>query len=377
MKRLRTPFPTIGYYGPKYFCDREEEIKKITQNLEGGQSTTLTSIRRMGKTALINHLQYQLGKSRICVYVDILPTENTNDFLDQLATAILNSVEEKTSTGKKILNVLKSLRPIFSFDTLTGQPNVTFNLEPDQSRQQIETLLKLLESQNKPVVVAIDEFQQIYQYPEKNIDAWLRKIIQQLRNVVFIFSGSQQHIMNDIFLNPGKPFYRSTVFLNIEKIQPEVYRTFIIKKYKDEGYSVSEDIVNKILQWTNGHTYYVQLLCNRIFLSGQKEITDDVWQSAAFELLKEQEQILYTYRDMLTKNQWDLLKAIAFEGKVYRLTAKDFIAKYKLGSSATVLRSLDALIKKELIYKQAYKNGQYFYCVYDVLFQRWIERGIK
>ncbi len=375
MKKPRTPFPTTGYFGPKYFCDREEEIKKMVQNLEGGQSTTLTSVRRMGKTALIHHLFNHLEKKMICVYVDILPTENVNEFLNQLATAIINSVEEKTGTGKKIMNIIKSLRPVFNFDSLTGLPNISFNFDSNQSRNHIESLLELLEKQREPVVVAIDEFQQIYQYPEKNIDAWLRKTIQQLRNVVFIFSGSQQPIMNDIFFNPEKPFYRSTDFLNIDKIESNVYKAFIIEKFNEEGYHISDSIVNSILKWANEHTYYVQLLCNRIFLSGQKNITDEVWQSAAYELLKEQEHILYTYRDMLTKNQWELLKAIATEGKVYKLTGKEFISKYKLGSSATVLRSFESLIKKELIYKQVDKNGNYYHCVYDVLFQRWIERA--
>ena len=56
MKKPLTPFPTIGYFGAQYFCDREEETKRILSNIHGGQSTILTAPRRIGKTALIYHV---------------------------------------------------------------------------------------------------------------------------------------------------------------------------------------------------------------------------------------------------------------------------------------------------------------------------------
>ena len=183
-----TPFPTSGYFGPLYFCDREKELETILGNIAGGQSTTLVAIRRIGKTGLIKHLQHKISESMICIYTDILPTENSVDFLNSLATAILNSVPEKTSVGVKIWKFIKSLRPVITFDALTGDPNVSFNIQNIESEHQIESLLSFLESQGKRVLFAIDEFQQILNYPEKNVEAWLRKIIQQLKNVVFIFS---------------------------------------------------------------------------------------------------------------------------------------------------------------------------------------------
>jgi len=77
---------------------------------------------------------------------------------------------------------------------------------------------------------------------------------------------------------------------------------------------------------------------------------------------------------LLTKQQWLLLKAIAHEGEVYSPTSKDFISKYALGSSATVLRSLHALLTKEMIFSDYNPDGIMFYSVYDVLFRRWIQR---
>ena len=105
-----TPFPTVGYYGPKYFCDREQETETLIGNVKGGQSTTLVAIRRIGKTGLIKHLQQKLSNDYVCIYADILPTENSIDFLNTLATSILNAIPEKTSIGSKIWSFLFQLK---------------------------------------------------------------------------------------------------------------------------------------------------------------------------------------------------------------------------------------------------------------------------
>ncbi len=372
-KKPPTPFPTTTYYGPEYFCDRKEEIKTLINNINSHQSTTLIAIIRMGKTGLINHLQYHISKDWESIYIDILSTENLNDLLNSLSTAILKTIPEKTKIGQKIWNFFKSLHVTLSYDPLTREPNVSFDLKQNEGKTQIKNLLHMLDQHHKPVLIAIDEFQQITSYPEKGTDAYLRTIIQQLKNVVFIFSGSQQHIMHDLFSNPSKPFFRSTAFLHLEKINFKTYQKFIINQFENHKKGISKEVVEEILNWTYLHTYYVQLLCNRVFMVCKKEATTKTWQNEATRLLKEQEMVFFTYREMLTKSQWKLIKAIAKEGKVYSITATSFIQKYGFGSSSGILRSVHSLMKKELINKQYDDEGNQYYSIYDVLFLRWLE----
>jgi uncharacterized protein len=372
MKKPATPFPVTGYYGPEFFCDREEETTTLTNNFRSGISTTLVSIRRLGKTGLIHHVNHKLSKEYLTVYIDIQSTENINDFLNVFATAIIRTIPDKP-IGKNIWNYIKSLRPVFTFDNLTGSPQVTFDSKPEASERSIEAVLSLLEVFPKRVLIAIDEFQQILNYPEKNTDAWLRSIYQHLKNVSFIFSGSRQHIMTELFNSPSRPFYRSTSFLKLDKISAEKYAAFILKKFKSAQREISSETVHEILEWTECYTYYVQLLCSKIFIAGQKEINTVSWQTEAHKLLSEQEAVFYNYRELLTKTQWILLKALAVEDIVYSPTNKDFISKYGLGSSASVLRSLDALIEKEMVYFDYDNKGNKYYKVYDLLLKRWMQ----
>ncbi len=373
MKKPLTPFPTTGYFGAQYFCNREEETKRILSNIKGGQSTILTAPRRIGKTALIFHVIDKLPPGMKGIYFDILPTENMAGFLNEIASAIIRNVPEKKATGRKIWDFIKSLRPSVSFDMLTGSPQINFTLKDSEVNHQIETIFSFLEKQEEKYVIAIDEFQQILKYPEKNTDAWMRTLIQKLKNVIFIFAGSQQHLLNEMFTVPSRPFYNSASLLKIDKINGEKYKAFILKHFNHNGRQLEDAVADSILKWADYHTFYVQLICNRIFLTAEKKITDETWREEGDRLLKEQEPVFFNYRNMLTRPQWDILKATALEGLLYEPTGIEFVMKYSLGNPSTVLRSLDALIRMELIYYDFNREGKKYYAINDLLFRRWME----
>lgn len=370
-KKLPNPFPVSAYQGPDYFCDREIETSRLLSNVSSGISSSLISLRRIGKTGLIKHVLLKLPKDCKGIYIDILETENLQQFLNHLGTAIIRNESVHSGSGKKIWNFIKSLRPVITFDTLTGAPQATFDFRSEQTEQSIDSILSFLDSQSYKTIIAIDEFQQIINYPEKNTEAWLRSRIQQLRNTVFIFSGSQQHMMTGLFASPERPFFRSTSIIRLDKLDFNTYRDFIIKQFKAYDKLISPDIAGEILVWGDTYTYYIQLLCNRVFAATAAEVTTDIWRKQAFELLQDQEIVFFGYRNILTRNQWQLLKAIAREGKVFKPTSKEFLAKYGLLNSASVLRSLNSLMKYELIFRDFDPDGTQFYSIYDVLFQRW------
>ena len=373
MKKPSAPFPTTGYYGPEYFCDRENETKTLIENIRGGSSTILTAQRRIGKTSLIMHVLGKLPARTRGIYLDILPTENLNGFLNEFASSVIRNVPDRRNPGKKLWDFIKSLRPSLTFDILTGAPQVSFAVKEQEVNRHIESIIQFLEKQDDRYVIAIDEFQQILKYPEKNSDAWFRSVIQKLRNVVFIFSGSQQHLMTELFSVPSRPFYNSSRMMKIGKIDHDKYLKFISGKMAENNISVTEDIVNQMLEWTDVHTFYVQLLCNRVFLRGMAEVSEQDWKEEAERLLLEQEPVFYNYRSMLTSIQWNLLKAAAKEDLLYEPTGYSFISRHNLGNPATILRTLTAILRMELIYHDFDAKGRKYYKINDLLFRRWVE----
>jgi AAA+ ATPase superfamily predicted ATPase len=371
----RNPFIISGYHSPELFCDREEETRTLTENAENGINTTLISIRRMGKTGLIWHTIEGLKKkkSHVCIYADIYATQNLQDFTNKLGSSILRAFPEKNSTGKKFMNLLKSLRPVLTYDSLTGQPQVSFTFATQQQYEQsLDSLFKFLESQDRQVLFALDEFQQIIRYPEKNIEAILRSHLQTLKNVNLIFSGSSRHLLSEMFANGNRPFFASTQFLYLQEIAPNTYKDFIQNLFRKYNRDIYDDALEYIVNFTRLHTFYTQSVCNRIFSYESEKITKDAVHQVCMQLLAEHENLFFQYRNLLTPIQWNLLKAIAREGRVYHPNAKAFLEKHKLGIPANVQRAIESLLNKEMIYKENDKAGT-FYCVYDLFLSRWLE----
>lgn len=373
MPKPENPFQTVNYAGPEYFCDREIEADQLLSNIKSGNSTTLISIRRMGKTGLIQHVFSQLPENIKGIYIDILPTENLHDFFNVMITALARAFREKSSFRERMHEYISRFRPLMSFDPLTGMPQVSIELRSSEISSNVGSFFNLLEKQPFITVIAIDEFQQILKYPEKRVDSMLRTIIQSLTNVRFIFSGSQQHLMTDLFSNPSRPFYRSSQFLFLKSIVKEKYASFIQHHFKNGNISIDQQVIDDILLWTDLHTFYVQLLCSRIFASGATTITDEVWKAEADKILSEQEIVFFQYRALLSKGQWNLFRAIAKSGKEYEPTSAAFVKKHALGNASSVLRALHALLDREIVYHTFDSTGLKYYAVNDLLFRKWSE----
>ena len=79
---------------------------------------------------------------------------------------------------------------------------------------QLDEIFHYLAVSDKPCIVAIDEFQQVAQYPEKNAEALLRTYVQHCNKAHFIFAGSQRYLMGEMFISPARPFYQSVSILH-------------------------------------------------------------------------------------------------------------------------------------------------------------------
>lgn len=375
-EELLNPFPVSGYHSPELFCDREMETKELLDNAVNGLNTTLLSLRRMGKTGLLHHALHQLhqNKKGAGIYADVFDTESLRDFTNRIATAMLQAFPEKHPFWKKAMEFIKLLRPVISYDEFTGQPQVTLDyVQPRQYEYTLQSIFSFLENQDKLIIVAVDEFQQITRYPEKNIEAILRTQIQRLKNVRFIFSGSSPHLLAEMFHHAKRPFFASTQTLELNEIDEGEYRAFIARQFTAHKRKINEQALDFILNFSKVHTFYTQALCNKVFSSGEKNIQQEHAQAAAYQLLKQNETVYFQYRTLLTANQWNMLKAIAKEDKMYSPNSREMVRKYQLGPSSVVQRSIEALMTKEMIYAKETDEGRY-YRVYDCFLGRWMEQ---
>ena len=374
---MENPFVIKSYESKELFCDREEELQLMLRNCINSSDMTLISQRRMGKTGLILRLFDELKDVRPeihTIYFDIFASRNIDDFIKLMAEAVMKSFQTKTTIGEKLLTFIKSLRPQLSFDNITGEPQLQIAYQTAHEKEYtLRGLFDFLDSQKEHIVIAIDEFQQIRDYPEQNMEALLRTYIQQTHNLTFIFCGSKKHMMADIFANEKKPFYSSTVFVSLDKISETSYSAFIRQLFKERHRSITDEALQFILDWTRRHTYYTQQLCHTVYANGNEAVTIDDVKKACEQLMKQGEAVYLQYRQMLTEKQWDYLIAVAKEGSVQQITASAFLKNHKVGTPSVSRRLADSLCEKGLLNDDIAINGT-TYSLSDVFLSHWMER---
>ncbi len=373
MKKIN-PFITNGYRSEEYFCDRVKESNYLTRQIMNGNNVAVISPRRLGKTGLIEHCFHkkEIKDSYYTFLIDIYATKNLQEFVFELGKSILNTLKPKgRQIWESFLKTLSSLRTGITFDEV-GNPS--WNLELGDIKNPSTTLDEIfnyLKEADKTCLVAIDEFQVVSKYPEKNVEAILRTHIQHCPNACFIYSGSQRHMMGEIFTSPARPFYQSTTILDLQPIPLEEYSRFITHHFKNGKKEIDKQTIEDVYHLFEGTTWYIQFMMNFLYTNtevGEMCLPEKI-QTVLDEIL---DQMDFTYSSLLYQlppKQKEVLIAISKEGKVQGMTSSKFLQTYKLTASS-VQAALKGLLEKDFV---TVELG--VYTIYDRFFDAWLKKS--
>ena len=376
MAIVNNPFIVGGYLSPHYFCDREVETEQLIRNITNGRNVVIISVRRMGKTGLIRHCFYQdeIKEHYYTFFIDIYATASLREFVFALGKEIFEKLKPKgIKFIERFFSVISSLRAGFKLDSVTGEPTFDIGLgDIHTAETTLDEIFAYLEQADKPCIVAIDEFQQIGNYTEKNVEAILRTKVQHCQNARFIFAGSQRHIMGNIFLTASRPFYQSVSMMHLESIPLEEYIKFAQKHFKEANKTISKEAIEQIYQYFEGITWYMQKVLHTLYdMTPVNQIADiSMVEEAICQIIG---SFQYTYSETLFRmpeKQKELLIAITKEGKASAITSGAFIKKYRLPSSSSVQSALKGLLEKDFVTQEA---GAYQ--IYDRFFGLWLQRN--
>ncbi|MDE7438692.1 MAG: ATP-binding protein [Muribaculaceae bacterium] len=358
MEHPRNPFILGHRINRPYFCDRVTEQEQLTKAVINGRNVVLLSPRRMGKTSLINislEDSVDIRENYQTFFIDILQSNSLSEFTYLLGKAVFNALAEKSQKGVKgFLAALKSLKGTFGFDALTGLPTFNIQLGDIQHPEYtLDEIFNYLEQSEKPVILVIDEFQQITKYPEKNTEAILRQHMQQMSNASFIFAGSEFSLLQEMFVSSKRPFYNSSEMMHLGPISEDIYIEFAKRLFEERNRSIDEEPIRWAYCLFDGNTFYMQRTMNGAFADTPENAIcehETVVRSVRAMLASNE----VTYREILSKvtvSQKATLIAIAQERLVTNPTSGAFIKKYSLPSASSVQSALQKLVKSGIVTK--------------------------
>lgn len=356
------------------FTDRIAETKRLKRDFENGQNVVLISPRRMGKTSLVRRVISLVDTNKVAiVHLDIYDCRTEYDFYNKLASAVLRQTSGK---GELMLHNIKEfltrLTPKVSFGVdPANEMSVSLGIAPeDYTPEEILQLPeKIAHKMGKHLVVCIDEFQQIGNFPDTlEVQKRVRSVWQLQQEVSYCLYGSKKHMLTNLFQNRRMPFYQFGDIRFLQPIALDDWIPFIRGKFEANGQTISNEQIIKICETVEYQSSYVQQLAWNVMLCSDEVVSEAAIDEAIDDLIGQNTTLFMQQTDGLSSYQMNFLKALAV-GETGDFTSAAMLKKYNLGSKSNISRLQETLIKKELVEK----TGRTM-TIADPVFRLWMLR---
>lgn len=284
MKKQRTAFifqagkPVTG----SQLVGREEMITQVLQLALNGQSVVLMAPRRFGKTSILLEVLERLKQYDVFqVYVDFFSTPSKRILAEKITESVLANKKLDKAFYKFKTNIRELLKQVqfkqvvedfeFILDFADNRKDDFMVLE-----QSIDFIESFAGKFKKPIVCAFDEFGDLEKLDGSDMVKLFRSKLQLQKNTSFIFSGSYESVMNRLFFQSKSPFYRFSRIIQPGMINIQLFETYLLEKFEQLEVPIHLQSIRKILDFTGGHPYYTQLICQQIELEWKigKEINE-------------------------------------------------------------------------------------------------------
>mgnify|MGYP000914854296 CR=1 FL=1 len=358
------------------FCNRVDELSALVKMAKSKNDVVIYAPRRFGKTSLVRRVQRRLAaEGAITIFVDFSGIGSVNVVATRLAAAVYEVTHGNENLWKKAIRVLTSFRPVMrpSSDGM----NIEITAEVAAGRTGIELLDAIMKElqvfvneSDRLVNVVFDEFQEILVLPDaQNIEAIMRTHIQQYQASHF-FVGSQRRLLQNMFKDEHRPFFRSSLDFNLKEITSDHFVPFIVDLFAKGGKKLPDGIAKMLVRMVRCHPHYTIKLCYHVFEAAADEVSgDDIY--AGFASLLADEHMLYeSMLQAIPPQQKLLLRALAKE-PTDKLLAKDYVRKHDLGSSSAISHSTKQLLNLDYIEE----GDDKIWKVVDPVFGFWLANG--
>jgi len=358
---MKNPFKFGTIVDGPYFINRRLEIENVGAVLASQNHLILISPRRFGKSSLIGKVIGGLKRPYIRLDLQLITTPQ------DLAAQILKRIH-RIFPFERMKQAIKNFRiiPGITLNPLNNEIDITFQTGSSASVlvEDVLNLIEKLSTDRNKIIVVFDEFQEI-RHIDKQLDRQLRSIIQYHKKINYIFLGSQESLMRDIFEKKKSPFYHFGVVLPLAKLPVRDFMDFLSTGFKNR-HPKPEAVAGKILDITGAHPYYTQQLAFNVWeLLGRNKKSADPVVAACEEIIRNHD-IDYE-RLWNTLNRTDMKILIGLASSEMPPLSSEFSKKYFDGATSTIFSSLRRLSQNGMVIKTG--AG---YEIDDPFFEGWL-----
>jgi len=173
-------------------------------------------------------------------------------------------------------------------------------------------------------------------------------------------------------LTSKRPFYKAGPVMRLSRIDPREFAAFVEGRFAATGFSVEPDLGEAIVELAGNVPYDVQRLAHETWddvrAARRRTVGLDDLHRSLTRLLGEHHMMFEEAWLRLTLTQRAVLRATVLE-RGRELLSADVRTRHRLPGTSTVQSALAALIKQDIVQKDA---GAYH--VHDSLYREWVAR---
>jgi AAA+ ATPase superfamily predicted ATPase len=373
---MENPFAYSNYVTGESFCNRKKELSELLGYIKGSQNVLLYSHRRYGKSSLIRQVFREIKEKNLnigAMHVELYGTISEKDFITRTFQG-LNQLESNFDRLlKSVSKALKNIKLNLSIDSATGGTSLSPSFEAVNEKIFLEELMSILSnySQKHKLVIAFDEFQEAANYTEDGFEKRLRSFIQQHSNICYIFSGSQQHLITEMFNSNNRAFYKLAESFPLDKIETKHYIPWIQSLFSRKNVHLPAELIEEIVARFENHPMYIQNFLFHLWEEpGKKVFSTEIINNVENAIIEKRSMEHTVLWETLSINQKKTLKLILLNNGSNLYNA-DSLKSVNLKTGSLVTKALLSLIKKEIIVK----DGRYL--IQDIVFKKWLQKTLS
>lgn len=353
----RNPFEFGRELAPDELVDRDQELRLIGRVVAHRGKLFLIGPRRFGKTSILNAIDHRV---RTAGGVVLRYDAEAYESLAALAQALLTGAARQLTgplakAGDVIKRFFARLRPDVNYDLVHHNLSVTIGREAETPKTEVPLLTdvldgieKLAAGRKKPVVVILDEFQQVVKEGGESAERQIRAAIQRHRHVSYLFAGSKTRLMSDMTGDPSRAFWKLGERLFLGPVPREDFRTFLSRGFSRSGFKTTAEGIEHILDLAEDVPFNVQRLASscweRLRVRDDRSLTVAAVDEAIRSVVSQESPAYTQLWIALSRTQKTALKSVIEQGG-RELLARASLDRHGLAASSIqrALESLDAL----------------------------------
>jgi hypothetical protein len=275
-------FPTDSPLAPAELIGRDEAVAALADQLGGHTHRIVAGPRRTGKTSVCEAALDRLRRDgAYVVAVDLFERATLGEFAEALAHELVRNraparraLERLRRGGRTLAEASATSVSARLAGELGEEVEITWRpglaeREPDRYFDwALRALQKVAETDDSPVVLFVDEFQELarerrpYGDPE-SLTKRMRAVLQRSSRVTCLFAGSLEHLMRGLFTPRRRAFYRFGGFFDLPPIAPQDWSDGLRARFATDGCTVDDDALAELVVLGEGHPRATMLIAQQ------------------------------------------------------------------------------------------------------------------